>query len=461
VKKIIIAVVILALAGGGVYYWRSRNAAKDPSQEQQTAKAEKRSIMKLVHSNGRVVSNLDVDIKCKASGTITKLPVDVSDSVKKGDLVLELDPIDQERITKQSEVQLTASKARLVIAKDNLDIAEKTLATDRQRAQTALQSAEVRAKDADAKAERVKTLFQNKLASQEEYDTALTAAVQAKADLDGAEVKLDELKTQEEGLDLQRQQVSLAQNQVDSDQISYDIAQDRLADTKVVAPMDAVVSARSVQIGQIIASAVSNVGGGTTVLTLSDLSRIFVIASVDESDIGKVAVGQRSIISVDAWPDKMFDGQVVQIATKGVNSSNVVTFEVKIEVTGDEKSLLKPEMTANIDIVCARKRDALAVPLEAISTKEGKSFVTLLKADGKTTESKEVQVGISDDTRTEITDGLNEGDTVVLRKAGADSRWNASSQDQRKGGDRGRMPGMIPGGGGGGRGFGGGGRGGR
>jgi HlyD family secretion protein len=460
VKKIIIAVVILALAGGGVYYWRTRNAAKDTSQQQQTAKAERRTIMRVVHSNGRVVSNLDVDIKCKASGTIVKLPVDVSDAVKKGDLVLELDPVDQERITKQNEVQLAGSKARLVIAKDNLDIAEKTLATDRRRAEGALASAEAKSKDASAKADRVKALFENKLASQEDYDTALTAEVQAQTDLEGARIKMDELKTQEAGLDLTRQQVTLAQNQVDSDQISFDIAQDRLADTKVVAPMDAVVSARTVQIGQIIASAVSNVGGGTTILTLSDLSKIFVIASVDESDIGKVSVGQRAIISADAWPDKSFDGQVVQIATKGVSASNVVTFEVKIEVTSDEKTLLKPEMTANVDIISARKRDALVVPLEAVSIKDGKHFVTLLKTDGVTTESKEVQVGISDDLRIEITDGISEGDTVVLRKAGADSRWNAASQDQRKGGPR--MPGMIPGAGGGGRGFGGGGgRGGR
>lgn len=454
-KKIILAVIVLGLIGGGWWYWKGRKPAKDPAETVTTAKVERGNIRMAVASNGRVVSNLDVEIKCKASGEIVKLPYDVSDEVKKGDLLLELDPVDQERVLKQSEVTLKASQSRLATAKENLTIAERTLDTDKRRAQASLISAEASAKDAEGKAKRVQELFAAKLASQEECDTAVSAAASAQASLEGAKIKLDELKTQEEGLELSRQQVALAEAQVEGDQISYSVAQDRLSDTKVMAPMDGVISARSVQTGQIIASAVSNVGGGTTIMTLSDLSQIFVLASVDESDIGKIQAGQPAEISADAWPGRTFEGQVVRIATKGVNTSNVVTFEVKIEVTSRSKARLKPEMTTSVTIISAQKDDVLAVPAEALARKQGKTYVTLVKADG-TNEEKPVQLGIADDTKTEIVDGLAEGDTVVLHKNAADSRFNAQ---RGQGAPRGMM---MPGMGGGGRGMGGGGgRGGR
>ena len=122
----------------------------------------------------------------------------------------------------------------------------------------------------------MKQLFDKNLASQEDYDTAATAATQAETNLEAATVKMQELKSQEQALEIQRQNVKLAEAQVEADKIARDIAKDRVDDTKVVSPMDGVVAVRNVQIGQIIASGVSNVGGGTTVLTLSDLSQIFV-----------------------------------------------------------------------------------------------------------------------------------------------------------------------------------------
>src|SRR5207247_967479 len=144
-----------------------------------------------------------------------------------------------------------------------------------------------------------------------------------------------------------------------SDQVALGIAQQHLDDTKVLAPMDGVVAARTVQIGQIIASAISNVGGGTTVMTLSDLSHVFSMASVDESEIGKVQKGQSVTVTADAHRGRRFRGVVTRIATRGVNVSNVVTFEVQIEITDAKKALLKPEMTTNVEIIAAEKESAL------------------------------------------------------------------------------------------------------
>ena len=429
-KKAIIGIVVVALvAGGGYYAWTRRAGAEADKAPEVTAKVERGPIRMIVAATGRVVSNLDVDIKCKASGAVVKLPFDVSDTAKKGDLLVELDPVDELRVVHQGEVRLSASKANLEIAQQELAVAVRVLETDRQKAAAALQAAQVRAADARAKADRMKQLLEKHLTSQEEYDTAETAASTSGTDLISATVKIEELKTQEIALELKRQAVALAKAQVEADEISLSIAQDRHRDTKVEAPIDGIVAVRNVQIGQIISSGISNVGGGTTVLTLSDLSRIFILASVDESQIGKVRLDQEADITADAFPGRTFQGKVVRIATRGVNLSNVVTFEVKIEVIGEARTLLRPEMTANVVIIVSRKDSALLVPSEAVFLRKGKPFVQVAKDDG-TREESPVETDLTDGTKTEITRGLAEGQTVVVQPGGAESRWSNGQRPQ-------------------------------
>ena len=435
-KKIIIPAAVVLAVVLAVVAWSSLGGKKaDPAEAQPTTAPVKRGDVRLaVACTGRVVANLDVDIKCKASGEIIRLPFDVSDEVKKGDLLLELDPVDEQRVLNLAKVDAEASQARLVIAQQNLTIAESDLATATRRAQAGLESAQAQATDARTKSDRMKQLLAQELVSQEEADTTSTSAIQAAADLVAAQVAMDELKTQEQGLELKRQDIVLAQTQVDSDKVALEQAQDRLADTKVVSPIDGILATRNVQIGQIIASGVSNVGGGTTVLTLSDLSHMFVLASVDESDIGKVAVGQETVITADAFPGRTFTGKVVRIATRGVSESNVVTFEVKIEVTAERHPLLKPEMTTNVEIVSAEQFGVLTVPSDAVIRKDRKRMATVVKNGQK--EEREVETGITDGVNTEIVSGLAEGETVLVQKGGGDSRWSG-----------GGGPGSRPGGG--------------
>jgi RND family efflux transporter MFP subunit len=421
-KQVGFAAIAVVVVGASFLYVANKNAPEEPNKVL-TALAGRDDIRQVVSATGRVVSNLDVDIKCKASGEVVKLPFDVSDSVKKGELLLELDPIDQQRVLTKAEVALKASQARLATATNNLKIAELNLQTERRKADAELMSAESKNKDEKAKAEREKELLKEKLASQEEFDTAQTAAVEASAEYENAKTAIEELKQKEIGLELKREDVQLAESDVELDQLDVAVAQDRLHDTKVESPMDGVVTARNVQTGQIIASGVSNVGGGTTVLTLSDMSRIFVLASVDESDIGKVKTGQNVIVTADAYPGKRFDAEVVRICAKGANVSNVVTFEVKLELTGENKSLLRPEMTANVDIDTASKKAALCVPVEAVVRQAGKSVVTVIKPDGGT-EERTVETGICDLMNIEITKGLKEGDKVMLYQTENQSRWS-------------------------------------
>jgi HlyD family secretion protein len=429
-KKILVIVLLVAVAAaGGYWYWSSRAKSKTATTPTPTAKVERGPVRQSVSSTGKVVSNLDVEIKCKASGTIVMLPFDISQAVKRGDLLLELDPRDEQQRVRQAEATVRASQARLINARESLALADEKLKTDRQRADAALIAAQARAQDARAKADRTRELLGKKLASLEEAETAETAAAQADADAENAATGIEELKNQARTLEQARQQIRIAEAQVDNDQVDLDLARQRLAETRVVSPIDGVVTQRAVQIGQIISSGISNVGGGTTALVISDLSRVFVLAAVDESDIGQVRPGQRVKVTVDAFRNREFAGEVARIAPRGVNVSNVVTFEVKLEVTARDKDLLRPEMTANVEILIDERADALLAPTDALFRRAGKTWATLQAADGTKTD-REVSAGISDGRRTEVLAGLAAGETVLVQ--GSDSKWNG--QGQRPGG---------------------------
>ncbi len=429
-KKIILAFGV-ALIGFAAWWWRSRAAEAKPA-EVKTAKVERSRLRATIAATGRIMANLEVEIKCKASGTVMQLPFDVSDEVKKGDLILQLDPVDEERSVRRAEIALAAAQARLAQARTQLAVAERNSRAERQRVQAALEAAETRARDAQTRAERMAQLLAKGLASAEENDSAQSAAMQAAADLLSARARLEEVKAQEEALEVKRQDVKLAEAQVQSEMLALSDAQQRLRDTQVYAPMDGMVVDRRVQIGQIISSGISNVGGGTTAMTIADLSRVFAVAHVDESDVGRLEVGQQAEITADAYHDRRFRGKVVRIAPKGANVSNVVTFEAKIEILDEARRFLKPEMTANVEIVVADKEDAIVVPTDAVEPRGRRRVVSVRKADGGI-EEREVKVGASDGLRYEILEGLQPGEEVVLASDKADGRWGGANRQRSSG----------------------------
>ena len=421
-KKVIILLAVLLVCGGGAYYYYKKKAAAEVKPPDPTARAERGNIVDSVLSDGKVVSNLDVEIKCKASGEIIKLPFDISDWVRKGQLLVALDPTDEERTVRQREAGLQASLAKVESAKVNLALQEANLETQKSRAEADINTAKRRAEDFKAKAERTHELLSAKLASREEAETADTALVAAQSDFAAANIRIKELEATAQALDLHRQEIKMAEAQADIDKIQLEVARQRHSDTTVNAPMDGIVTSRKVQVGQIISSPISNVAGGTTILTLSDLSQIFVLASVDESDIGKVRLGQKVSIKVDAFPARRFDGSVVQMSPLGVNNSNVVTFQVKIEVTSPEKRVLLPEMTASVEIIAATSENTLLVPTDAVYRKGG-SFKTMVLGAGGAKAERDVKVGITNGQKVEVTSGLEEGTEVIVKKAEGDSKF--------------------------------------
>jgi HlyD family secretion protein len=143
------------------------------------------------------------------------------------------------------------------------------------------------------------------------------------------------------------------------------------------------------------------------------VSRLFVLAGVDESDIGSVCTGQPARVTVDAYPGRVFEGRVDRVAPRGVNSAGVVTFEVRVELGGNAADLLKPEMTANVQIVTAEKAGAVLVPLDAVGEGDGRHWVRVVGAAGVESQERSVVLGLSNGEEQEIADGLKPGEWVL------------------------------------------------
>ncbi len=257
---------------------------------------------------------------------------------------------------------------------------------------------------------------------------------------------------------LKEKDLEAAKASVTRAQVSLDAAQDRLDDTVVTAPISGTILQKNVEEGQVITSSMSaTASAGTLLVTMADLDNVYVKTEVDETDIGKVQSGLPVTITMEAYPDRTFDGMVLKIAPQGRAVQNVTTFEVTTEISNPSK-ILKPGMNASVEIMVADKPGVLLIDNEAIMDMRGRKSVIVLDAEGNA-ERKPIQVGVRGWDKTEIISGLEEGQTVaIIPSGGGESgmpEWlrermkNPMSSFRRMQGGGG--PGGGPGGGRGGR----------
>jgi len=436
-KRAIVIIVILA-AGGFLGWWLlGRNKPSDTPEAAPTTTVRRGDIELLVEATGSIESNQDVEIKSKASGEVMKLPYDVSDRVPKyvegrnedKALLVELDAVDESRNVLRAKAQADASEARLSQARENLAIARADLAAARPRAEANIEAAKASATMAKLTRDRTLELLRRMVATQDEADNAEAQAKVADAQLKLAEVQRQALASLELAVKLRQADIKLAEANLAAAKVDLADAQQRLAETKIYSPIAGIVTQSNVEIGQIIASGIINIAGGTTLMTVSDLSRIFVVAVVDESDIGRLVETDRLdhtvTITADAYPGKRFTGKVVQITPWGVSEAKVVSFSVKIEITGGGIELLLPKMTADVAILANRKKDVLIVPNTAVLYDVDQPYVRL-RREGKSIR-RDVTLGLNDGRHAEVLDGLAEGDRVELV---TDLRTKWSNEDR-------------------------------
>lgn len=271
------------------------------------------SISATVSATGSVNPVEMVDVGTQVSGTLKEIYVDYNSRVTKGQLVATLD-------TDMLQSRVDEAKASLALA------------------QARVTSARASAADADRTFKRNKELWSRNLI--------------ARSELDAAETKLS----------LARASLAEHNAQVVQARASLKQAETSLGYARIVSPVDGVVIARKVDVGQTVAASLQT----PTLFSIArDLTRMQIEASVDEADIGRIAEGQKAICRFDAWPDTTFEGTVTQVRLKSTVVSNVVTYTVIIRVDNSELKL-KPSMTANVTIVTEEKKDVLRVPAAAL-----------------------------------------------------------------------------------------------
>lgn len=219
--------------------------------------------------------------------------------------------------------------------------------------------------------------------------------------------------------------------QLDSDRTNYLVAQStydnyasQLEYYVIKAPIDGLVIGKPTPAGQTVAQGISS---PQVIMTIADMSKMQIKVLVDETDVGRVKVGQKVVFTVDSYADRNFSGRVTSISRSATTSSNVIYYPVYVDVDSDD-GLLYPTMTARVTIQVGESSNALVVPLAAIKEEKGQKFVQVVE-NGQARRVP-VQSGLSDDAKVEIVSGLNEGDQIIVPAAKAKS---TTSNTQRLG----------------------------
>ena len=410
-KKILVFVGV-ALLLTWLYLFPSNGSEEPPKPVYKTSEILRGDLSIKISATGIVEPNFKVEVKSKASGEVLSFPFEEGDHVKKGALLLQLDKSDEKRNVAKARTELSSSSAKLKKAETALLLQKTKYDSDIKSSQSEIETALANLKESEDKLKRQSELFGKKFVSQESLDRAKTLFKVNQENLIQAQTRLQTAKDSIHDITMKKNEIELVQSEVIRSGIAMAEVEERLDETEIFAPIDGVIIEKLVEEGQIIASGISNVSGGTAIATIADMSRLFIIADIDETDIGSVKIGHAVRITADAFPNKIFKGKVTRIAPQGVIDNSITIFKAKIEVQGTGKTLLKPMMSANIDIVTRQIKDTVYVTRAGIRKDEEGEFAVILKNDQP--EKVRVKTGIKNPIHVQIISGLNPDDEVIL-----------------------------------------------
>ena len=367
---------VVLLGAFGVMAARGNGKAVDASR---LAAVEKGDLAKSVVATGKIQPLTKVQIKSKASGIVKALLVHYGDRVKEGQVLAELDKELLEASVRESRANLLAAEASWERNKIEAE------GTDLPFLKSAL--------------ERSRKLY---------ADGLIAPSLLEDAD-----------KAYQLGINKQtaaKSQAAVSRAEVEKARASLERAQTDLRYATITSPMDGLVLSRDVEVGDAVSSILVLGSQATLVMTLGDVSEVYVLGKVDEADIGKVYLGQRARIVVESFKDKAFEGKVTKISPLGVEKDNVTTFEVRVSILNPGGEL-KTNMTANAEVILEEKKGVLTIPESAILyDKERKPSLEVPdpKAEGGKRKVA-IKLGISNGVKAELVEGLKEGDKVVLQ----------------------------------------------
>jgi HlyD family secretion protein len=387
----ITACILIGAAGVGLHVLAAP-AALDPSQ---LGTVETGDIARSVVATGKVQPITQVEVKSKASGIVTRLDTDINATVHQGQVLAQLD---------QQEIldQVSAQKAQLAAAVANAKSAEAAVTYDK----VAAEAPDL--PDFERNWHRADEMQRSGVLSKQSADQAEQQYLAARNARDKAvaQIVVDKARARQADAQVEQAQASLKQLE---EQLSY---------TTITSPIDGVVLSRDVQMGDAVSSILVLGSTATLVFTLGDTHQVYVKGKVDESDIGKVYLGQAARIKVQSFPGKSFVGSVTKIAPLGVEKDNVTTFEVQISIDNPGGEL-KANMTANAEVVLEEHKHVLTVPEQAVLYDKDRN-ATVWVPDASAKDGRRIvsiKTGLSNGSRVEVLSGLHNGDKVVLQQS--------------------------------------------
>lgn len=390
---VVLIIVLVALKSKGII------GNNDDSTEVETAKVDQITIVETVSATGKIQPEIEVKISSEVSGEIIALPIKEGQVVKKGDLLVKINPDLYTSGYNRTISNLSGSKA-------------------------GLSQADATFKEAKASYDRSKTLFDKGIISKSDWDKAIATFEGAKANKESAYYN------------------------VQSANATVKEAKDNLGRTTIYAPADGTISSLGVELGERVLGTQQMTG--TEILRVANLNNMEVEVDVNENDIVKISIGDSTKIQVDAYLKKEFKGIVTSIsnsASAATTADQVTNFKVKVRILKESYedllegkpltySPFRPGMTATVDIITKRKESVIGVPISSvvvksdtaaikkyevkdepqdkkIATKSDKKFECVFVKEGNKAKIRIVKTGIQDDTNIEIISGLKKGDVVI------------------------------------------------
>ncbi|MFN3969214.1 efflux RND transporter periplasmic adaptor subunit [Flavobacterium sp.] len=391
---IVLLVLLVVLKKKGVI------GADDGIIEVETAKADEITIIETVSATGKIQPEIEVKISSEVSGEIIDLPIKEGQVVKKGQLLVKINPDLYTSGYNRTISNLSGTKA-------------------------GLSQADAAFKEAKASYDRSKTLFDKGIISRSEWDKATAAFESAKASKESAYYN------------------------VQSANATVKEAKDNLGRTTIYSPADGTISSLGVELGERVLGTQQMTG--TEILRVANLDNMEVEVDVNENDIVKISIGDSTNISVDAYLKKEFKGIVTSIsnsASTATTADQVTNFKVKVRILKESYqdllegkpasfSPFRPGMTATVDIITTRKEKVIGVPISSVlvksdttatksylvkeesedkkvTAKSDKKFECVFVKEGGKAKIRVIKTGIQDDTNIEVVSGLKKGDVVII-----------------------------------------------
>lgn len=385
-----VLVVVLGGAFFGVKAALKPNNQIDPSK---LAAVEKGDIARSVVATGKIEPLAKVEVKSKASGLVKQVFVHYSDWVKKGQVLVELDK-------EELQAQVRESRAALMAAQAAEDSASATYEKNK----------------VEAEAPDLPFLKANMDRGRQLKSQGLIAQAVLEDSERTYQMALNKQMTALRNISVSRAEIARAKAGVAEAQATLDRAEENLRNSTIVSPMDGIVLSRDVEVGDAVSSILVLGSQATKIMTLGDVSDVYVLGKVDEADIGKVYLGQPARIVVESFKDKKFGGKVTKISPLGVEKDNVTTFEVRVSIRNPSGEL-KANMSANAEIILEEKKNVLLVPESAVvyDRQRNTSLEVPDLANEKGRRQVAAKLGISNGVKTELVSGLKEGDKVILQ----------------------------------------------